>query len=747
MVNLISRVLLISLFTGCICIADEVDFNRDIRPLLSQNCFACHGPDQHERKGKLRLDTMQGSRKVIEKGDLSSSELIARIMSDDPEERMPPPEGGKKLDAKQVELLRSWVLSGAEYEEPWAYVAPSRPPLPSVKDRKWVSNWIDSFILSALEEEGLKPAPDADPVTLVRRLHFDLTGLPPGPEVVESYSRNTDKEAGYEQLVDQLLGSPHFGERMAVYWLDLVRFADTVGYHGDQDHNITPYRDYVIDAFNLNLPFDRFTREQLAGDLLENPTIDQQVATGYNRLLQTSHEGGVQAKEYLAIYAADRIRNLSAVWMGGTLGCAQCHDHKYDPYTTRDFYAMSAFFADIDEVEHFRVGSNSLPTRRPPEIKVLSRRDREMLAGLEAMKPRSGDIEKQIAKVKSRERFTMVTRSIKPRVTRVLPRGNWLDESGEIVEPAVPVFMGKLAGVKGRATRLDLANWLTDVENGSGGLTARVFVNRLWYLFFGEGISRSLDDFGGQGLPPGNPGLLDRLAVEFYGAKWNIKHMVKLLVMSRAYRQGSIATGDSMRVDPLNRFFSRQSRYRLPAEMIRDNALAVGGLLVLDYGGPSSKPFQPPGYYRHLNFPQRKYKQHTDSRQYRRGLYVHWQRQFLHPMLKAMDAPSREECTARRPRSNTPTAAMVLLNDPSFVDAARSFAKRIISEGGNTVESRLKYAYRIALSRQPEAEEQRILKKLLVTTREEVEGEDAQLAAWHAVARALLNCSEINTRN
>ncbi|MCH2061701.1 MAG: PSD1 and planctomycete cytochrome C domain-containing protein [Verrucomicrobiales bacterium] len=747
MVNLISRVLLISLFAGCTCIADEVDFNRDIRPLLSQNCFACHGPDQHERKGKLRLDTMQGSRKVIEEGDLSSSELIARIMSEDPEERMPPPEGGKKLDAKQVELLRSWVLSGAEYEEPWAYVAPSRSPLPSVKDRKWVSNWIDSFILSALEEEGLKPAPDADPVTLVRRLHFDLTGLPPGPEVVESYSRNTDKEARYEQLVDQLLGSPHFGERMAVYWLDLVRFADTVGYHGDQDHNITPYRDYVIDAFNLNLPFDRFTREQLAGDLLENPTIDQQVATGYNRLLQTSHEGGVQAKEYLAIYAADRIRNLSAVWMGGTLGCAQCHDHKYDPYTTRDFYAMSAFFADIDEVEHFRVGSNSLPTRRPPEIKVLSRRDREMLAGLEAMKPRSGDIEKQIAKVKSRERFTMVTRSIKPRVTRVLPRGNWLDESGEIVEPAVPVFMGKLAGVKGRATRLDLANWLTDVENGSGGLTARVFVNRLWYLFFGEGISRSLDDFGGQGLPPGNPGLLDRLAVEFYGAKWNIKHMVKLLVMSRAYRQGSIANGDSMRVDPLNRFFSRQSRYRLPAEMIRDNALAVGGLLVLDYGGASSKPFQPPGYYRHLNFPQRKYKQHTDSRQYRRGLYVHWQRQFLHPMLKAMDAPSREECTARRPRSNTPTAAMVLLNDPSFVDAARSFAKRIISEGGNTVESRLKYAYRIALSRHPEAEEQRILKKLLVTTREEVEGEDAQLAAWHAVARALLNCSEINTRN
>ena len=747
MLNLIPRVLAGSLFIQGFCIADEVDFNRDIRPLLSQNCFACHGPDQHERKAKLRLDTSEGSRKVIEPADLSSSELIARIISEDPEERMPPVKEGKKLDAKQIELLRKWVLSGAPYSEPWAYVPPKNHPLPVTADKKWGKNWIDSFVLSGLEKEGLEPSPEADPATLVRRLYFDLTGLPPKPEAVESYNRNADKEAGYEKLVDELLGSQHFGERMAVYWLDLVRFADTVGYHGDQDHNITPYRDYVIDAFNLNLPFDRFTREQLAGDLLEKPTMDQQVATGYNRLLQTSHEGGVQAKEYLAIYAADRMRNLSAVWMGATLGCAQCHDHKYDPYTTRDFYAMSAFFADIDEAEHFRVGSNSLPTRRPPEIKVFSRRDRELLARLEAMNPLTKDIEKQIAGVKSRQRLTMVTRSIKPRVTRVLPRGNWLDESGDIVEPAVPSFMGKLAAGGGRATRLDLANWLTDVGKGSGGLTARVFVNRLWYLFFGEGISRSLDDFGGQGLPPGNPALLDRLAVEFYEEKWNIKHMVKMLVMSRAYRQNSIATEDSMKRDPLNRFFGRQSRYRLPAEMIRDNALAVGGLLVLDYGGASSKPFQPAGYYRHLNFPQRKYKQHTDSRRYRRGLYVHWQRQFLHPMLKAMDAPSREECTARRPRSNTPTAAMVLLNDPSFVEAARVFAQRIIKEGGETQNQRLEYAYRVALSRMPEDPERQILGKLWVAAHGEHTGDGAELVAWQAVARALLNCSEINTRN
>ena len=464
-------------------------------------------------------------------------------------------------------------------------------------------------------------------------------------------------------------------------------------------------------------------------------------------MLQTSHEGGVQAKEYLAIYAADRMRNLSAVWMGATLGCAQCHDHKYDPYTTRDFYAMSAFFADIDEAQHFKVGSNSLPTRRPPEIKVLSRRDRDVLAGLESVKPRTKDIEKQIAGIKAHERLTMVTRSIKPRVTRVLPRGNWLDESGDIVDPAVPAFMRQLDTGGQRPTRLHLANWLTDVDNGIGGLTARVFVNRLWYLFFGEGVSRSLDDFGGQGLPPANPGLLDRLAVEFYRAGWDIKHMVKLLVMSRAYRQGSIATDELTRRDPLNSFFGRQARYRLPAEMIRDNALALGGLLVLDYGGASSKPYQPPGYYRHLNFPQRKYQQHTDSRQYRRGLYVHWQRQFLHPMLKAMDAPSREECTARRPRSNTPTAAMVLLNDPSFFEAAGAFARRIISEGGNTRKSRMDYAYRVALSRMPDEQEQRILGKLWDAARDEAPGDEADLAAWHAVARALLNCSEVNARN
>ncbi|MFT5108109.1 MAG: hypothetical protein ACI8XO_002625 [Verrucomicrobiales bacterium] len=717
--------LITSVFTlllGTFACAAEVDFNQDIRPILSQNCFACHGPDPAHRKAKLRLDTEAGSRKAITPGNPEESELLARITHNDPDEIMPPPDSGKELKPGEIELLRQWITEGAAYAEPWAYAPPKKSEIKG-------EQWIDQMIIQQLQEKGLELSPQADPVTLARRLHFDLIGLPPTPETVTEFAR----DGNYEQLVDRLLASDHFGERLAIYWLDLVRFADTVGYHGDQTHNISPYRDYVIDAFNRNLPFDQFTREQLAGDLLEDPSIDQKVATGYNRLLQTSHEGGVQTKEYLAIYAADRVRNVSAVWMGGTLGCAQCHDHKYDPYTAKDFYSMAAFFADVDEAQHFKVGTNSLPTKRPPEIDVLSRRDRETLAALNDPK----EIE---AFEKTHTRRTMVTEAIEPRVIRVLPRGNWLDDSGEIVQAAVPEFLGELDTGDRRATRLDLADWLTDPEHGVGGLTARVFANRVWYLLLGEGISSSLGDFGGQGTPPSYPGLLDQLAVEFYESNWDIKHLVKQIIMSQAYRQSSIAPAELLLLDPNNQLFARQSRYRLPAEIIRDNALALGGLLNLGYGGASTKPAQPAGYYRHLNFPVRKYKAADDSSQYRRGVYVHWQRQFLHPSLKSMDAPSREECTAKRPRSNTPTAAMVLLNDPNFVEAAEALATRIIKQGGMQHRERLEFAYRTVLSRSPDEEERKLLGKLFASHEDEA-------AAWKAVARTLLNLSETTTRN
>ena len=735
------------LFQPLDLIAEEIDFNRDVRPILSQNCFVCHGPDKTHRKADLRLDTEQGSRDVVAISTTSQSELIARITSNDPEEVMPTIKSGKALTPDQIDVLTRWVRSGAKYAKPWAYIPPVQTQAPKNTSKGWGHNWIDSFLFSYWNREKIKPVRDADNVTLVRRLSFDLLGLPPKFETVERLKKAEDVNAVYESIVDEFLSSESFGERMASYWLDLVRFADTVGYHGDQDHNITPYRDYVLDSFNQNLPFDQFTREQLAGDLLDEPTIDQRIATGYNRLLQTSHEGGVQAREYLAIYAADRIRNLSGVWMGATLGCAQCHDHKYDPYTARDFYAMSAFFADVDESKHFAVGSNSLPTKRPPEISVLSRRDREELKTLESKVPRTKEIEELIKKIKGRSVLTMITESIEPRVTRVLPRGNWLDESGEIVQPAVPEFLGKLNTGDQRANRLDLANWLTDPENGIGGLTARVFVNRLWYLFFGEGITSSLDDFGGQGSPPAMPDLLDNLSVYFYENDWDIKRIIKLVVMSRAYKLSSEIPDALKTKDPTNKFFARQSRHRLSAEMIRDNALAVSGLLVNDYGGSSIKPYQPKGYYRHLNFPKREYVQHQDERRFKRSVYMHWQRQFLHPLLKAMDAPSREECVAKRSRSNTPIAAMVLLNDPGFYEAATSFARGLINTNHDDEEHRIEDAFRKALSRSPSLEEKDVLINLFKDVMKGAEGEDAEMSAWTAVSRAIFNCSEFNTRN
>ena len=763
----------------------EVDFNRDIRPILSDHCFACHGPDEHDRKGKLRLDTAEGALKGGDIGDAlvpgkpDESEIIHRIFSPDPDEIMPPPESHKGLSPGQQDLLRQWIAQGGAYAEPWSYQPPEEHPVPPARITGWPANWIDNFILDRLHQEGLKPSPDTDPVTLVRRLHFDLIGLPPSPKEVGRFLKEwkEDPSACLEKSIRALLSSPHFGERMAMYWLDLVRYADTCGYHGDQDHSISPYRDYVIDAFNENLPFDQFTREQLAGDLLDSPTIDQKIATGYNRLLQTSHEGGVQTKEYLAIYFADRVRNLSNVWMGATVGCAQCHDHKYDPYTARDFYALGAFFADIDEAQHFRVGTNDLPTRRPPEIDVHSKRERMRLAQLEskldtgtfASKQEQESLEVELAALKKKRRRTMITVATKPRVIRILPRGDWLDDSGPVVEPAFPAFLGKPGkpAKGGRLTRLDLANWLTDPATGTGGLTARVMVNRLWYLVFGSGISKRLDDFGGQGEAPVHPELLDNLAMEFYRSGWDIKHMMALLVSSRAYRQSSLETADLRERDPNNRLLARQSRYRLPAETIRDNALAISGLLRTSYGGASAKPYQPLGYYKHLNFPGRKYSHHADDRQWRRGVYVHWQRQFLHPMLRAFDAPTREECTAERPRSNTPIAAMTLLNDPSFVEAARVFAARVLSEAGPSIDARLEFIYHEALSRTPDEKERQIMKKLVSLAREEFQSDPAgarkllstgaapveenldmvQHAAWTTAARAILNLSETYTRN
>jgi hypothetical protein len=775
--------------------AEPIEFNRDIRPILSDKCFACHGPDPAAREAELRLDVERdakadrGGYAAIVARSAKESALISRICSIDESERMPPVDHGKPLTAREIDLLTRWIDDGAAWQMAWSYLPPARHTPPEMNGSNWPLNWVDQFILNRLETEGLQPSPEADKTTLIRRLHIDLVGLPPTPEEVDAFLAD-QSPAAYEELIDRLLASPHYGERMAMYWLDLVRYADTVGYHGDQEHHISPYRDYVINALNANLPFDQFTREQLAGDLLPNPTREQRIATGYNRVHQTSHEGGVQPKEYLAIYAADHVRSVSAVWMGATLGCAQCHDHKYDPYTAKDFYAMAAFFADVDEAKHLTVAFDISPTPREPELELPTAEEEARLGSLatelQSIKQKhqqattDGDqasakaLAEQLAKaqaeidaIRKHVRRTMVTVATEPREMRLLPRGNWLDDSGEVVQPAIPEFLGRLPVSGHRANRLDLANWLTDAPAGAGGLTARVMANRLWYLLFGRGLSASLDDFGGQGFPPDHPELLDALAVEFVESGWDVKHMVKLLVTSRAYRQSSVATQEQRDRDPLNRLVARQGRYRYPAELVRDTALSVSGLLVPTIGGASARPYQPTGYYKHLSFPVREYEPHLDQQQWRRGVYTHWQRQYLHPMLKAFDAPTREECTAERPRSNTALAALVLLNDPTFTEAAKAFAARILIEGGGATDERLNFAFRHAASRLADQEEQRVLGELLAQSLayyrdqpEEVNGllgvglaktpdnlDRTELAAWTMVARAVLNLNEVITRN
>jgi hypothetical protein len=764
---------------------DSVSFNRDIRPILANTCYVCHGPDSGTREAELRLDTFEGATEwAIVAGDAEGSELIARVTSDDPEVRMPPAASKKPpLTAEQVDLLRKWINAGAKYEPHWAYIPPQRPPVPAVAKGDWPRNDIDRFLLARIEARGLTPSAEAGRVTLIRRLYFDLTGLPPSPAEIDEFVADQRPDA-YEQLVDRLLASPAYGERMATWWFDLVRFATTVGYHGDQDHRITPYRDYVIKSFNENLPFNQFTIEQLAGDLLPNPTMWQLVATGYNRLLQTTHEGGAQDKEYRAIYLADRVRNFSETWMAGSMGCAQCHDHKFDPYTQDDFYGMAAFFADVDEYGSFTpVGGNELPTERPPEmlawtlpiyekIKAVDAKIGEiepMLNGLlkdgwQKQRDELIELKKQRLALEAQFVPTMVTRAVKPREIRVLPRGNWLDESGPVVEPHTPRFMRQLDTGGRRATRLDLANWLVSRDHP---LTARVVVNRLWKMFYGVGLSKVLIDMGSRGDIPQNQELLDWLAIEFMDRGWDMKHMIRLMVTSSAYRQSSVPRPELDSVDAENRLAARQSRFRLQAEEIRDNALAVSGLLVKKLGGEIVKPYQPAKYYSALNFPERDYTPSTGSDQFRRAVYVHWQRQFLHPALLAFDAPTREECTAERPISSTPTAALALLNDPSFVEAARALAAKIMANDMSDDTQRIHWAWRQVLGRTADAGEAQLLADLLTKHRAEYASDpkaaealvsvgiserpkDAnltELAAWTSVSRVLLNLNETITRN
>jgi len=762
----------------------SVDYNRDVRPVLAATCYACHGPDAGQRKARLRLDVAdaafawkRGERRAIVPGDVAASALVARITHPDPEERMPPLASRRELSAEQIETLRRWIAEGATWGEHWSFEPPRRRDPPAVERAAWPRNPIDYFILSRLEREGLEPAPEADRTTLLRRLSFDLTGLPPSSEDIDAFLADTG-EGAYERQVERLFPSPHHGERMAMFWLDLVRFADTRGYHSDNPRNVSPYRDWVIRAFARNLRFDRFTIEQLAGDLLPEAGVEQLVASCYNKLNQTTEEGGAQPKEYEAKNASDRVRNVSTVWLGATLGCAQCHDHKFDPYTARDFYAMAAFFADISEPAIMdRDQGVPVPTleqqaaleqldARIAEIRALATAPTapaDAPAQLAALENERAELEKAFPKC-------LVVKAGAPRDVRILPRGNWLVDTGDVVAPAIPAFLGALETSGARATRLDLARWLVSPENP---LAARALVNRLWKLFFASGLSIRLDDLGAMGEPPSHPALLDWLALELRESGWDMRHVMRLIVTSSAYRQSSVPPARAFAHDAFNRLLARQSRWRLDAEMVRDNALAVSGLLSRQIGGPSVKPYQPDGYWVHLNFPKRTWVADGGDAKWRRGLYTWWQRSFPHPSLMAFDAPSREECTAERPRSNIPQQALVLLNDPTYVEAARAFAARAMEAAGTEEEgdardtSVARSMFRRATSRWPDGDETAVLLELLAAHRASFRAapgdvdailgigqavapapaDRAELAAWTSIARALLNLHETVTRN
>lgn len=1007
----------------------KVDFSRDIRSIFSNNCYKCHGPDDKQRQAGLRLDMQEGAFAALPSGSMAivpgksdASALYARITSNDPDQRMPPPASGKTLTEQQIQLIKTWIDEGATWRGHWAFIAPQRPEPPAVQHTDLVRNPIDQFILSRVEEASLQPAGRADPVTLLRRVTLDLTGLPPTLAEVDAFLADTSPEA-YERVVDRLLASPRFGEHMARYWLDAARYGDTHGLHFDNERSLWPYRDWVIQAFNANMPFDQFATEQLAGDLLPNPTVEQQIATGFNRCNVSTSEGGSIDAEVLVRYAVDRVETTSTVFLGLTAGCAVCHDHKFDPLTQRDFYRLFAYFASsadqamdgnqlsptpivktpqseqtakekalndelvqvreqisrelagIEYVEpapsetvptpeyaeyvwiedalpaeakptadggewqfvgqpehpvfsgdksttrtaqgtsqHFftdakpglRVGEGDklfayvfLDPANPPQEVMLQFNDgswehraiwggdliawgaagspsRFAAGGLpkagewvrlevdcaqvglgpgstihgwaftqfdgtvhwdkagivtrtaqgeqsftsqlawegylrtlskpEVPQPvqdaarldpparddaqrkllrdyflehvfaptkekfvpfhaRIAELDKGLADLAAQVPVSMIMQDMTPgRDTFILSRGAY-DKPGEKVDRGVPAFLPPLPA-DAPQNRLGLARWLVDPAHP---LTARVTVNRLWQQLFGTGIVKTAEDFGSQGQWPTHPELLDWLATEFIGSNWNVKGMLKLLVMSNTYCQSSHMTPEAMAHDSANELLARGPRFRLDAEVIRDAALSTAGLLVERLGGHSVKPYQPDGLWEAVGFVGSNtsiYVQDSGDALYRRSMYTFWKRTSPPASLSTFDAPSRETCSVRRARTNTPLQALVLLNDKQFLEAARKLAERVMKEAGSTPHERLTLAFRLATARTPSANELAVLvrdfESHLAAYRADVPGAEqllsygdsprdmaldaAELAAYTMTSSLIMNLDETVTK-
>lgn len=687
--------------------AEALEFNRDIRPILSEHCFQCHGPDAEARKGDLRLDDAAAARRVLKGNDSSQNELLKRILSVDADERMPPADSKKPLSDEQKRILARWVGEGSRYQAHWAFVPPVRAPIPEVRHSTWARNAIDRFILERLNVSGLTPATDADRATLLRRVALDVTGLPPTSPEVAGFIGD-ESEAAYERQVDRLLASPSYGEHMAAGWLEAARYADTDGYQNDRYRYQHAWRDWVILAFNENKPFDEFVVEQLAGDMLTGATLKQQIATGFGRNHRINSEDGSIPAEWQVEYVVDRVDTLGTVFLGLTLGCARCHDHKYDPLSQKEYYRLFAFFNNVPE---WGVGPNN--GNSPPFVPVpaswpnLSAEENHF-ASPEPVQLRAARTEAgnglQRPQPGGPETVMVMHELAEPRPTYLLKRGQYNSpDKTELLSPGLP---GSLNFTKENAprNRLELAQWLVQPDHP---LLARVTVNRIWQQFFGTGLVKTSENFGTQGEMPSHPELLDWLARELVESGWNVKDLQRKILLSSTYRQSSTVTAKTLALDPENRLLSRGPRHLLPAYVLRDQALAASGLLIEKPFGPPTKPYLPPRLWESIS--NNKYEQDHGESLYRRSLYTFWRRTIPPPLLTTLNAAEREVCVVRKDRTNTPLQALTLMNNIAFVEASRFLAERVLREGGATAEDQIRYGFHLATARWPVSEELEII--------------------------------------
>ena len=735
-------IIIISSLATPIAAEGMIEFNKDIRPILSDHCFSCHGPDERARKADLRLDTYEGAIRdlggysAIVPGDPEKSELLIRTKHSDPEELMPPPKSKiPKLDSEKIGLLTQWIKEGAKYQRHWAFT-PITNPKRNSKD-----HLIDYFISKRLEKKGMTLSERADPYTLIRRLYLDLTGLLPSPEEVSAFAKDPSEKT-YVNLVDTLLKSPHYGERWGRHWLDQARYADSHGYTSDSERQMWPYRDWVIDALNRDMSFDQFTIEQIAGDLLPDATKSQIAATAFHRNTLISQEGGSDPEQFRVEATMDRVNTTGAVWLGLSVGCAQCHDHKFDPISQREYYEMYAFFNSAED------RNNTGPTIPIMEGELISssEKNEKNKANLMVMRDRKD----------SRETF-------------LLTRGDFTTpdkKSGQLNPGFISAITTGLEQKEEKRSRLDLAKWLVSPKNP---LTSRVTVNRTWMRYFGKGLVETEEDFGTRGALPSHPDLLESLSSYFIDSGWSMKKLHKLIVTSKTYTQSSKVSTESLKADPGNYLLSRQSRIRLDAEIIRDAALSASGLLTRKIGGPGIRPPQPSGIYA---FTQNKKQWNTTTGpdRYRRGMYIVFFRSAPYPLFGTFDVPDFQTTCTRRARSNTPLQALNISNDPAFIEFAQGLALRTIQtipgEAHTSLDKRIKLAFKLALSRPPTDKEFETLKNYAIEFAKDMSardgGEDAkslineaisksaisleQGATLVAVSRAILNTDNFITR-